>query len=98
MDNILEQVLEEPELSGYVKVEKAYKFDSQYILVISTGEYGMSCPATTYVVGYDKKTHSVSGVKKLENCSENIEAMTDGNKLIVKKEDESATFYNAVVN
>lgn len=98
MDNILEQVLEDPTATGYVKVEKAYKFSDQYLLVVSTGEYGMSCPATTYVIGYDTKTHSVSGSKKLESCSENIEAMTEGNKLTVKKENESMAIYNAVVN
>ena len=98
MDNILEQVVEEPEYLGYVKVEKAYKFSDQYLLVVSTGESGNSCPATTYVIGYDTKSHSVSGSKKLESCSENIEAMSEGNKLTVKKENESSVFYNAVVN
>lgn len=98
MDNILEQVVEEPEYLGYLAVEKAYKFDDKYVLVVSTGESGNSCPATTYVIGYDTKSHSVSGSKKLESCSENIEAMSEGNKLTVKKENESLVFYNAVVN
>lgn len=98
MDNILEQVLEDHTLASYVLVEKAYKFDDKYVLVVSTGENGNSCPATTYVIGYDTKSNSVSGFKQFESCSENVEALAEGNKLIVKKENESLTFYNALVN
>ncbi len=99
MDNILEQVVEEPEYLGYLKVEKAYKFSDQYLLVVSTGESGNSCPATTYVIGYDTKSHSVSGFKRLESCKEDaLEFMSEDNKLVIKKENESFTFYNASVN
>ena len=97
MDNILEQVLEDHTLAGFIVVEKAYKFDDKYVLVISTGEYGRSCPATTYVIGYDTNSNSVSGVKKFESCSESIEAITEDNKLTVKKDDEALIFYDAAV-
>lgn len=99
MDNILEQVVEDTEYLGYLKVEKAYKFSDQYMLIISTGESGNSCPATTYVIGYDTKSNSVSGFKKFESCTEDVlEFMSEDNKLVIKKENESFTFYNASVN
>ncbi|MDY6468668.1 DUF2939 domain-containing protein [Acinetobacter faecalis] len=99
MDNILEQAIEYPDALGYLQVEKAYKFNNNYVLVISTGENGLSCPATTYVIGYDSTSHSVTGSKKMDSCTEDsIETLTDGNKLTVKKDDEVLTFYNANVN
>lgn len=92
--NVLESVVEDPEGTGYVTIEKAYKFGEKYILIISTGQNGNSCPATTYVFAYDTKTESVTGKKEIDGCSENIESFSDGNKLVVKKEGKTSTFYN----
>lgn len=51
--NILEHVVEYPDGTGYVNVEKAYSFGSKYLLIVSTGENGNSCPATTYAIAFD---------------------------------------------
>lgn len=95
--NILEYVLEYPELSGYVKIEKAYGFGDKYILIVSTGQNGNSCPATTYAIGIDSKSESVTGKSDIEGCSENIESLSDGNKLTVKKEGAVSTFINGEI-
>lgn len=95
--NILEQVLEDVDLAGYIKVEKAYKFSEKYVFIVATGEKGASCPSTTYAFTFDTKTESVTGKKELDGCSENVESLSDGNKLIVKKEGSSSTFYNAII-
>ncbi len=93
--NVLESVVQDPDATGYVKIEKAYKFGEKYVLIVSTGESGASCPATTYAFAFDTKTESVTGKKEIDGCSENIESLSDGNKLIVKKDGASSTFYNA---
>lgn len=95
--NVLEKVLEDVDLAGYIKVEKAYKFAEKYIIIFSTGEKGASCPATTYAFAFDTKTESVIGKKELDGCSENIESFSEGNKLIIKKEGSSSTFFNASI-
>ncbi len=95
--NVLEYVLEYPDSSGYVKIEKAYKFGDKYIIVVSTGENGNSCPATTYAIGIDSKSEEVTGKEGIDGCSENIETFSDGNKLIVKKEGATSTFINGEV-
>lgn len=95
--NILDHVLEYPDATGYVKIEKAYSFGAKYILIVSTGENGNGCPATTYAIAVDSKTESVTGSENIDGCSENLESLSDGNKLIVKKDGASSTIYNAEI-
>lgn len=95
--NVLESVVENPDGTGYVKIEKAYTFGETYVIIISTGENGASCPATTYAFAFDTKTESVTGTREIDGCSEIVESLSDGNKLVVKKDAGSATFYNGEV-
>ena len=95
--NILEYVVEYPDGTGYVNVEKAYSFGSKYLLIVSTGENGNSCPATTYAIAFDSKTESVTGKEEIAGCSETVESLSDGNKLTVKKEGAASVFYNGEV-
>jgi hypothetical protein len=95
--NILESVVEYPDATGYVNIEKAYKFGDKYLLIISTGENGASCAATTYAFSFDVRSESVTGKAKIDGCSENVESLSDGNKLIVKKEGVSSVYYNGEV-
>lgn len=96
--NVMESVVEDPDATGYVNVEKAYRFGDKYLLIVSTGEYGMSCPATTYAFTYDTSGEYVSGKSLIDGCSENVEALSDGNKLTVKKDGNPSVFYNGEVN
>lgn len=96
--NIMESVVEDPESTGYVKIEKAYSFGPhKYVLVVSTGESGMSCPASTYVLSFDTKGEYVDGKASVDGCSEMVEAFADGNKLNIKKEGETTIVYNGTV-
>ncbi|HRM16300.1 MAG TPA: hypothetical protein PLX05_12000 [Acinetobacter parvus] len=95
--NVMEQVVEDVEVIGYVHINYAYKFTDQYVLIVSTGENGNSCPATTYAFSYDTKSESVTGKTEIDGCSENVQAFADGNKLIVKKDGKSTTIYNGKV-
>ncbi|MDY0206055.1 MAG: hypothetical protein RBR82_05445 [Pseudomonas sp.] len=85
--------------SSYVVIEKAYSFGpNKYVLIISTGERGRSCAATTYAFSFDTKSESVDGVAEIDGCSEIVEAFADGNKLSIKKENEITIVYNGLVN
>jgi hypothetical protein len=95
--NILEYVVEYPDATGYVAIEKAYSFGTKYVLIVSTGEGGASCPATTYAIAFDSKTESVTGKVEIDGCSENIESLSDGNKLVVKKDGAASVFFNGEV-
>lgn len=95
--NVLENVLTYPDMPGYIKIERAYKFGKQYLLVISTGENGASCPATTYAFTFDTVDESVSGKQEIDGCSEDVEALAEGNKLTVKKDGKASVFYNGIV-
>lgn len=96
--DVMTQVMEEPEYATYVVVEKAYAFGpNKFVLVISTGESGNSCPATTYAVSFDTRTESVDGKTSIDGCSEIVESLADGNKLIIKKDGASTEVYNGVV-
>lgn len=95
--NVLESVVEYPDATGYVSIDKAYKFGDKYLLIISTGENGASCAATTYAFSFDVKSESVTGKAKIDGCSEIVESLSDGNKLIVKKDGASNTYYNGEV-
>lgn len=97
--NLMEQVVEDPEATGYVKIEKVYAFGSdKYVLIVSTGENGNSCPATTYVFSYDTKGEYVDGKAGIDGCSETVEAFAEGNKLSIKKEGETTVVYNGKVS
>ncbi|WP_255263391.1 hypothetical protein [Pseudomonas aegrilactucae] len=93
----MEFVVDDVDLTTYVGVEKAYAFGGKYLLVVSTGESGMSCPATTYAFTYDSASESVTGKTEIDGCSENVEALAEGNKLTVKKEGKASVFYNGDV-
>lgn len=96
--NIMEQVLDEPEYATYVAVEKAYAFGpTNYVLIISTGEGGNACPATTYAVSFNTQTESVDGKATIDGCSEAVDSLADGNKLIIKKEGATTEVYNGLV-
>lgn len=96
--NIMEQVIDEPEYATYVAIEKAYEFGpNKFVLIISTGEGGNSCPATTYAVSFDTKTESVDGKTSIDGCSETVDSLADGNKLIIKKDGASTEVYNGLV-
>ena len=96
--NIMEQVIDEPEYATYVAIEKAYAFGpNKFVLVISTGEGGNSCPATTYAVSFDTQTESVDGKTSIDGCSETVDSLADGNKLIIKKDGVSTEVYNGLV-
>lgn len=95
--NLMESVADDVQLTGYVSVEKAYQFGEKYIIIVSTGEQGQSCPATTYAFTYDLNKEYVSGKETIDGCSESIIAFTDGNKLIVKKEKKQSIFYDGQV-
>lgn len=97
LTNIMQEVVEDPEGLGYLKLERAYKFGDQYVLVVSTGENGNSCPATTYAFAYNVKSEEVSGKTEIEGCSEVVEAFAEGNKLTVKKDGKPTIIYNAEI-
>jgi len=96
--NLLESVLEYPDGTGYVVIEKAYGFGpNKYVLIVSTAESGNSCPATTYVLSFDTKTEYVDGKASIDGCSEEVESFADGNKLSIKKDGETTVVYNGAV-
>ncbi len=76
--NLLKSVVEDPESTGYVVVEKAYAFGpNKYVIVISTGERGRSCDATTYAFSFDTKSEYGDGKVEINGCSELAEAFSD---------------------
>lgn len=96
--NVMESIVEQAEYTGYVSIEKAYTFGpGRYVVVVSTGEGGNGCPASTYVFSFDSKAERVDGKRKVDGCSELVEAVVEGNKLSVKKEGGGAVVYNGVV-
>jgi len=72
--------------------------DRTVTIILSTGEKGASCPATTFVVSFDVNVRKVTGNKQLEGCSEFVETMADGTKLIVKKDAVVSAFLNGKVH
>jgi hypothetical protein len=96
--NLLESVIEYPEATGYVKIEKAYAFGpDRFVLIVSTGEFGRSCPAATYVLSFDTQSEHVDGSASIDGCSEIVEAFAEGNKLSIKKEGETTVVFNGKV-
>ena len=95
--NLLETVLDDLEASGYVSVAKAYAFGNKYLFIISTGEHGRSCDATTYAFSFDRAQEQVSGKALIDGCSETVESFSEGNKLTVKKEGAVSVFFNGEV-
>lgn len=97
--NLMESIVEQAEYTGYVSIEKAYTFGpSKYVVVVSTGEGGNGCPASTYVFSFDSKAERVDGTREVDGCSESVEAVAEGNKLTVKKEGAGTVVYNGVVD
>lgn len=95
--NLMGSILENPELTGYVAINKAYSFGAhRYVLVVSTGELGVSCPARTYVLSFDTKQESVDGYSEIEGCSEVVESLSEGNKLTIKKDGKATIVYNGI--
>jgi hypothetical protein len=92
--NIIEYVLADVEYPGYVVIERVYKFLDNYQFVISTGESGRSCDATTYVFTFNSRSENVTGKTMVDGCSELIDSFADGNKLMVKKDGATSVFYN----
>ncbi len=96
--NLLESVVEDPEATGYVTIEKAYAFGpNKFVLIVSTGESGNSCPATTYVLSFDNQSEHVDGKASIDGCSEVVEAFAEGNKLSIKKEGAATIVFNGKV-
>lgn len=62
--NILRTLVESADSTGYVKIGEGLFIWAKYILIISTGENGASCPATTYAISFDQKTESVTGKRR----------------------------------
>lgn len=96
--NVMESVVEQAEYTGYVTIERAYTFGpSRYVVVVSTGEGGNACPASTYVFSFDTEAEQVDGKQEVKGCSELVEVEAQGNKLLVKKEGGEVVVYNGVV-
>lgn len=97
--NLMETVADYPDSLGYLGFEKVYFFGpNRYVIIVSTGESGMSCPATTYAISYDIKGEYVVGSTSIDGCSEEVQAFAEGNKLSIKKEGDTTVIYNAEIN
>ncbi|ROZ81571.1 hypothetical protein EF096_17410 [Pseudomonas neustonica] len=96
--NLMEYVVDDPESTGYVSIEKVYSFGpNNYVLVVSTGEMGRSCEANTYAFSFDSKQEYVDGKTNIDGCSETVETFAEGNKLSIRKDGETTIVYNGVV-
>lgn len=95
--NLLNYLFEDLDMIGYLAFERIYQFGENYIFIISTGENGKSCPATTYAFQVDTAADSISDKHEIDGCSENVETFSEGNKLMVKKEGDASIFYNGEV-
>ncbi len=95
--DLMGSIVDNVDGTGYVVVKAAYKFGAKYVLIISTGEQGLSCPATTYAVTFDSESESVTGKVDIDGCSEIVQSLAEGNKLIVKKDGKASVFYNGEV-
>lgn len=98
MMNLMEYVVEDPESTGYVSIEKVYSFGPHnYVLVVSTGEMGKSCAANTYAFSFDSNREVVDGKTTIDGCSETVESFAEGNKLSIRKDGETTVVYNGAV-
>ncbi|KNX78366.1 lipoprotein [Pseudomonas sp. 250J] len=96
--NVMESIVADAEATGYVAIEKAYAFGpNRYVLVVSTGEGGNACPASTYVFSFDTSGEYVDGKAEVDGCSEMVESMAEGNKLTIKKDGAATVVYNGQV-
>lgn len=95
--NLMESVVDDANLTGYVHIEAAYQFGDKYLISVSTGEGGRSCPATTYAFTYDAILEHVTGKAEVDGCSENMIIHAEKNKLILKKEGAQSIFYDGQV-
>lgn len=96
--NLMEAVTDHPDLMGYIVINKVYSFGpDRYVLIVSTGESGLSCPATTYAISFDTKREYVDGVTGIDGCAETLDSLAEGNKLTIKKDGEATVIYNGVI-
>jgi len=96
VQNLMESVTQDYEYLGYLALESAYQFGpNQFVLIVSTGQSGRSCPATTYAIAFDARGENVSGSTKIEGCSEIVQVFADGNEMKIKKEAGTTVIYNA---
>lgn len=95
--DLLEEVVQYPDAVGYLALESGYRFGDRYVLVVSTGENGMSCPATTYAIGFDLLEERVTGARVIDGCDETVATAVDGNQLNVSKEGEAQVFVDGIV-
>jgi hypothetical protein len=95
--DLLESVVQYPDAVGYLALESGYRFGDRYVLVVSTGENGASCPATTYAIGFDIEQERVTGSTVIDGCDESVETAVAGNQLSVRKEGEAHVFHNGIV-
>lgn len=95
--NLLDYLFEDTDIIGYLAFERIYQFGENYIFIISTGENGQSCPATTYAFQVNTTADSISDKHEIDGCSENVETFSEGNTLMVKKEGNASIFYNGEV-
>tara|TARA_B100000700_G_scaffold251867_1_gene283109 strand:+ start:1124 stop:1666 length:543 start_codon:yes stop_codon:yes gene_type:complete len=94
--NLMEAVTQDYEYLGYLTLESAYQFGpDNYVVIVSTGEGGRSCPATTYAIAFDARGEHVTGSTSIDGCSETVQSFAEGNKLMIKKEGDSTVIYNA---
>lgn len=96
--NLMEAVTDHPDLMGYIVINKVYSFGpNRYVLIVSTGENGRSCPATTYAISFDTKSEYIDGVTGIDGCAETLDSLAEGNKLTIKKDGEATVIYNGVI-
>lgn len=95
--NLLDYLFEDTDYIGYLEFEKAYQFKDNYVFIISTGENGSSCPATTYAFQLNTEASKISDKHEIEGCSEHVETYSENNALTVKKEGRPSIFYNGIV-
>lgn len=89
--NVLEFVLNDVEAAGYVNVEAIYRYAERYVLVVSTGENGMSCPATTYLFTLNTRSNDVDQKAEVAGCSEDVVVQANDTTLVAQKESEAKT-------
>ncbi|MBD9415242.1 hypothetical protein IB234_11825 [Pseudomonas sp. PDM16] len=96
--NLMEAVTDHPDLMGYIVINKVYSFGpDRYVLIVSTGENGRSCPATTYAISFDTKNEYVDGATGIDGCAEALDSLAEGNKLTIKKDGAATVIYNGVI-
>ena len=91
------KVIEQPARLGRLSLDKAWRFDDQHVLVVSSDGNGSRCPSTTYVIGFDTRQVRLTGSVQLDGCSRTLEALAEGSMLILRKEGLPYVFHNGIV-